>query len=361
MTGRQSRYLDSKLLGPRLDAVFAACATAGLLRGGGAIAAATLEGEPITATYGATAGGEPTRPDHRFLLTSITKPFTAIQVLQLAEAGLLDLRAPVAATIPEFGRHGKEHVTTWHLLTHTSGIDLVANTAEGPSAGLTPQQHLQAALDAGLNFEPGTRFEYCSPGFWVLAELVTRLTGRHYTDELVTMITGPLGMTGTRYELQESAPERWAGANALYEAHLAEQVRRAGYPAGGIVGTVGDLVTFGRALLGCRGGAGGGGGAGDPNRGAGPQLVSPATLDAMACRAIAGWYQGRTVAWGLGWELGGLGDFGSDRTLFHYGGSGTGFWVDLDRGVVIALLTTSWHLDWQVYGRLANAVYGALA
>ncbi len=358
MTVRPSRSLDSERLGPRLEAVFAACAAAGLLRGGGAIAAATLEGEPVTATYGATAGGDPTRSDHRFLLTSITKPFTAIQVLQLAETGLLDLRAPVAATIPEFGRHGKEHVTTWHLLTHTSGIDLVANTAEGPSAGLTPQQHLQAALDAGLNFVPGTRFEYCSPGFWVLAELVTRLTGRHYTDELAATVTGPLGLTDTRYELQAAAPERWAGANALHEAHLAEQVRRAGYPAGGIVGTVGDLVTFGRALLGIDACGGGRGSSGSDPR---PHLVSPATLDAMARKAIDGWYQGRTVAWGLGWELGGLGDLGGDRTLFHYGGSGTGLWVDLDRGVVIALLTTSWHLDWQVYGRLANAVYGALA
>ena len=347
MTRRPSRRLDSERLGPRLDAVFASCA------------AATLDGEPVTATYGATAGGEATRLDHRFLLTSVTKPFTAIQVLQLAEAGLLDLRAPVAATIPEFGRHGKEHVTTWHLLTHSSGIDLVANTAEGPSAGLTPQQHLQAALDAGLNFVPGTRFEYCSPGFWVLAELVTRLSGRHYTDELVATITGPLGLTDTRYELQEAVPERWAGANALYEAHLAEQVRRAGYPAGGIVGTVGDLVTLGRALLDC-GGGGAGAGAARRGRGAGPCLVSPATLDVMARKAIDGWYQGRTVARALGWELGGLGDFGGDRTLFHYGGSGTGFWVDLDHGVVIALLTTSWHLDWQVYGRVANAVYGAL-
>ena len=351
-----SSRLDGERLGPRLEAVFASCSAAGLLRGGGAIAAATLAGEPVTATYGATASGEPARADHRFLLTSVTKPFTALQVLQLAEAGLVDLRAPVAAVIPEFGRHGKQQVTTWHLLTHTSGIDLVANTAEGPSAGLSPQQHLQAALDAGLNFQPGTRFEYCSPGFWVLAELVTRLSGRHYTDQLVTTITSPLGMTDTRYELQEAAPERWAGAHAVVESHLAEQVRRAGYPAGGIVGTVGDLVTLGRALLAVD--SGGSAGARD---GAGPRLVAPATLDALARKAIDGWYQGRTVAWGLGWELGGPGDFGSDRTLFHYGGSGTGFWVDLDEGVVIALLTTSWRLDWQVYGRVANAVYGALA
>ena len=350
MTGGPSRRLAADRLGPRLEAVFASCSAAGLLRGGGALAAATRDGAPVTATYGATSAGEPTRSDHRFLLTSIAKPLTAIQVLQLAEAGLLDLRAPVAAAIPEFGRHGKEQVTTWQLLTHTSGIDLVANTAEGPSAGLTPQQHLQAALDAGLNFVPGTRFEYCSPGFWVLAELVTRLTGRHYTDQLATTITEPLGMTDTRYELQEQAPERWAGADALYEAHLAEQVRRAGYPAGGIVGSVGDLVTLGRMLL--DGGKGGSGGA---------RILSPATLEAMARPAIDGWYQGRPVVWGLGWELGGPGDFRSDSTLFHYGGSGTGLWVDREQGLVIALLTTSWHLDWQVYGRVANAVYGELA
>jgi len=344
-------HIVGEQLGPRLAALFAACTGDGLLRGGGAIGAATLDGEPLTVTYGATAAGEPTRVDHRFLLTSVTKPFTAIQVLQLADSGLLDLSAPVAATIPEFGRHGKEQITAWHLLTHTAGIAAAANTAEGPAAGLTPREHLQAALDAGLDFAPGTRFEYCSPGFWVLAELVSRLSGRHYTDQLVSTITGPLGMADTRYELQEETPERWAGAHALTGAHLAEQVRRAGYPAGGIVGTVGDLVAFGRALL-----ADGGGG-----HGAAPRLLAPATLAAMARPAIDGRYQGRTVTWGLGWELGGPGDLRSGRTLFHYGGSGTGLWVDLDQGVVIALLTTSWQLDWQVYDRVANAVYGALA
>ena len=182
----------------------------------------------------------------------------------------------------------------------------------------------------------------------MLAELVTRLSGSHYTDNLRSAVTDPLGMHDTRYEPQEAAPERWAGADALHEAHLAEQVRRAAYPAGGVVGTAADLVTLGRALL-----AGG--------TGNGYRLVAPATVAACARKTVDGWYQGRAVTWGLGWELGGPGDFRSERTLFHYGGSGTGLWVDLDQGVVVALLTTSWHLDWQVYGRAANAVYGALA
>lgn len=343
------RGLDvERLARTGLDERIAELLRQGLLRGGGAIAAAGREGPVFAHAFGAAGGGEPMRVDHRFLLTSVTKPFIAMQVLQLAEAGHLDLRAPVAAAIPEFGQHGKESVTAWHLLTHTSGIDLVANTAEGPSAGLTGAQHLANALAAALNFVPGTRFEYCSPGFWVLAELITRLSGLDYTEHLRVAIAEPLGMADTRYEPQEQLPERWAGADALHEPHLAEQVRRVAYPAGGMVSTVSDLAVLGRTLL--------AGGVRD-----GARLLGPATLDAMATKAIDGWYQGREVAWGLGWELGGPGDFRSERTLFHYGGSGTGLWVDLDYELVVAFLTTSWHLDWRVYGQVANAVYGAVA
>lgn len=342
--------LDVERLGSTLPGVLDSFLASGLVRSGGVVAAADAAGGPVVAhAFGSNGDGSAMRPDHRILLTSVTKPVTALQVMQLVERGLLDLHAPVAAVIPEFAANGKEQVTAWHLLTHTSGIDQAANTAETDAPAMTPADHLRTACAAALTFEPGSRWEYCSPGFWVLAELVTRLSGSHYTAQLETAITGPLGLADTRYEPGEALPERWGGADAAGYEHLASQVRRLCYPAGGIVGTASDLALLGRCLL-------------DGGRTAdGGRLLGPAALAALGRQTATGAYQGRPVTWGLGWELGGCGDLQSRSTLFHYGGSGTGFWVDREQGLTVALLTTSWFLDWRVYGQVANAVFGALA
>ena len=342
--------LDVERLGSTLPGVLDGFLASGLVRSGGVVAAADAAGGPVVArAFGSDGDGAPMRPDHRILLTSVTKPVTALQVMQLVERGLLDLHAPVAAVIPEFAANGKEQVTAWHLLTHTSGIDQAANTAETDAPAMTPADHLRTACAAALTFEPGGRWEYCSPGFWVLAEIVTRLSGSHYTAQLETAITGPLGLADTRYEPGEALPERWGGADAAGYEHLASQVRRLCYPAGGIVGTASDLALLGRCLL------------ADGNIPGGGRLLGPAALAALGRQTATGTYQGRPVTWGLGWELGGCGDLQSRSTLFHYGGSGTGFWVDREQGLTVALLTTSWFLDWRVYGQVANAVFGALA
>lgn len=320
----------------------------GAMRGGGVLAVADATGPVFAHAFGRDAAGAPMRADHRILLTSVTKPLTALSVLQLVERGLLDLHSPVARVIPEFAANGKERISAWHLLTHTSGIDQAANTAETDAPHLTPADHLRIACEAGLTFEPGSRWEYCSPAFWVLAELVTRLSGRHYTEQLQAGIAGPLGLADTRYEPGEAEPERWGGADAPGLAHLAVQVRKLCYPAGGVVGTAGDLARLGQCLL--------AGGTLD-----GARILGPAAVAAMGVRTTAGAYQGRPVTWGLGWELGGPGDLRSPGALFHYGGSGTGFWVDRELGLTVAFLTTSWLLDWPVYAQVGNAAFGALA
>src|SRR5262249_20314105 len=90
-------------------------------------------------------------PDRRFLLTSISKVLVALQVLQLVERGDLALDVSVIEYIPEFDTGpGKRDVTTRHLLTHTSGLDLSANLVEGPRLRLSPDDYLQLSLQAGV-------------------------------------------------------------------------------------------------------------------------------------------------------------------------------------------------------------------
>jgi CubicO group peptidase (beta-lactamase class C family) len=289
---------------------------------------------------------EPLTPRHRFLLTSVTKPLTATQVLLLVEDGLLDLDEPLASYLPDFGVRSKHEVTMRHLLSMTGGLNDVANLIEGPPCPLDADGYIQAALASHLSFRAGTGWAYCSPGFWVMAEVVNRLAGVRYTDHLVAAIAGPLGLADTRYE-PGPAPERFVEARTAgaWDAHLPEQVRRAAYPAGGVVSTAPDLVAFGRSFL-------------DGGPAAGVLLGRPAR-ELLFREHARGFNRDRPCRWSLGWELGGPGSLQSARTLFHHGASGTGLWVDGDNGLVVVLLTADWWLHYSRYAEIVNCVLSA--
>lgn len=312
---------------------------------GGAVGIAGCDGPLLRHAFGDVGGSgspRPARVDDRYLLTSITKQFTVAQVLQLVERGLVDLESPIAAYVPEFAVNGKERVTTRHLLTHTSGLDLTSNTTEALVSDLEAAGHLKSALGANLSWEPGTWFEYCSVAYWVLAELVTRISGVDYVEHLRRGVLEPLSMMDTKYEPERQLPERYVSPRGRGEIR-SERVRRLAYPAGGLVGTVDDLLRFGRCLL--------GDGALD-----GARVLSPATVRALRRVWVRPTYMGRQSAWGLGWQHGGPGDLQSDDCLFQWGGSGTGMWVDLDQGLVLVLLTPD-GMDWQAYSQVANAAF----
>jgi CubicO group peptidase (beta-lactamase class C family) len=315
---------------------------------GGVLGVANRAGAELMLPFGSVASAERServKTDHRFLLTSVTKQLTATQVLQLVEAGELDLEAPVASYLPEFAVNGKERVTTRQLMTHTSGLDLTSNTTQVSHSNFTAGDHIRHAIEAQLSWQPDTWFEYNSPAYWVLAELLTRLTGIHYAELLTGRVTEPLGMDDTRYEIDDDPPERYVPSWG-YRSELAESNRKLAYPSGGLVSSTGDLLRFGRCLL--------NGGTLDGVRILSPRSVAlfrrPYVRDVM--------YRGRKTSWGLSWQLGGPGDLCSEGTLFQWGASGTAMWVDHDAGLSVVLLTNTWLLDWRIYGQIINAVYG---
>jgi CubicO group peptidase (beta-lactamase class C family) len=317
---------------------------------GGVLAVTNRSGDSVLHPFG-SAGTveqpEPMRADHRFLLTSVTKHVVTAQVLQLAEEGAIDLETPMASYLPEFGVNGKDRVTIRQLMTHTSGMDLTSNTTEVTGANLTAREHIRNALQAQLAWQPDTWFEYNSPSYWVLAEMITRLTGLHYTEHLTQRITGPLQMHDTRYETQEEPPERYVPSHG-YRSELSESNRMLAYPSGGLVSSAGDLLRFGRCLL--------NGGALD-----GVRILSPRSVALLRKPYVKEvLYRGRKTSWGLGWQLGGPGDLRSESTLFQWGASGTAMWVDGEAGLSVVLLTATWLLDWRIYGQIVNAVYGAM-
>jgi CubicO group peptidase (beta-lactamase class C family) len=318
-------------------------ARAATLLPGGVVAVADGDGATALEPFGTVltvSGRRAAAADDRFLLTSMTKSFTALQVLLLAADGRFDLTTPLAAYVPEFAAAGKDEVTTEHILTHTSGLDPAANTAEGPRAGATAAEHLAVALAAPLITPPGACFAYSSPGFWVLAELVRRLSGRSHAEHLAAALTGPLGLSSeTRYEIGVATPDRYALRDAPGAQDHHELARRAGYPAGGLVGTAGDLLLLGHAILGAA------------------RPLSGPLVAALRTPRAEGLWQDRRVTWGLGFELGGPGTFRSPSALFCSGASGTAMWVDVEHRRVVVLVSASWATSRRTLAELSNVAF----
>jgi CubicO group peptidase (beta-lactamase class C family) len=218
------------------------------------------------------AGAEATSDTTLFDAASLTKILaTAPSVLLLAEAGKLDLEAPLIRYFPECGGGGKEPITVRHLLTHSSGLPagLPALPAwEGQDAALA------LACAKAVTDVPGTAFRYSDINFILLGQLVQRVSGMPLDEFAQQHIFAPLKMLDTGFlPLTRFAPGRIAPThvsplpdnakidNALHPGleHGAvlqgvvhdPTARRMGGVAGsaGVFTSVGDLARYARMLL----------------------------------------------------------------------------------------------------------------
>ena len=135
--------------------------------------------------------------DTVFDMASLTKPLaTATSIMKLIETGQIRLQDRVAKYLPEFGQHGKERITVYHLLTHQGGL-----TPDNPLADYEagPEAAWKRICELGLQTEPGTKFIYSDVGYIVLGELVRRVTGTRIDQFASEHIYTPLGMFETGY------------------------------------------------------------------------------------------------------------------------------------------------------------------
>lgn len=160
----------------------------------GASVAVQVDGDVVVDLWGGLADpatGRAWGRDTTTLVYSATKGATAILVHALAEAGVLDLDAPVADYWPEFAAGGKGSVTVRMLLTHQAGLPV-------PTVGLTREDLFAGSPVAASAaqqplWEPGTAHGYHALTFgWLLGELVARATGRSLGAEFAERIAGPL-------------------------------------------------------------------------------------------------------------------------------------------------------------------------
>lgn len=167
--------------------------------GAGVSVLITVDGEPalnINRGYANLEWDIPNDATTAFRLGSISKPLTAVALLQLVERGELDLDVPISTYLADIPEHWGR-VTARQLMSHTSGLpDHVFDERIIPfiRSGMTFEQITDMHRDTPVNFEPGAQYEYCNFNYTLLGHLLSALTGKSYSDYMEQDVFAPLGM-----------------------------------------------------------------------------------------------------------------------------------------------------------------------
>jgi CubicO group peptidase (beta-lactamase class C family) len=143
----------------------------------------------------------PNTLDTRFNIASVSKQFTAVLILRLVEAGLLDLDRTISDYLPEYRSDVGRRVTLHHLLTHQSGIPNYTSLPYVWSDSLTQRYPTETLIrrfgSLDLEFEPGTRYRYSNTGYLLLGAIAERVTGEPFDVLLSQRVLLPLGLHNT--------------------------------------------------------------------------------------------------------------------------------------------------------------------
>ena len=198
----------------------------------------------------------PNAIDTKFRIGSVSKAFTTVAILQLAEAHRLSLDDTVGQHMPWYPNASvASKVTIEDLLLHMGGTgDIFGPVYEARRLELNSlEDYVEIYGARAPEFDPGTRVEYSNYGFVLLGLVVTAASGQGYYDYVREHIFEPAGMRRT-----ESPPERepvegrshgymWTPEGTLIDNDDTLPPRATS--AGGGLTTVGDLQRFGKALL----------------------------------------------------------------------------------------------------------------
>jgi CubicO group peptidase (beta-lactamase class C family) len=254
-------------------------------------------------------------PNSVFHVASISKQFTAMSVLLLAQRAKLSLDDDVGKYVPEWTYHGTQ-ITIRHLLTHTSGLRdayVLSDLSPPHNANITRMDAISAILAhaSGLNFMPGSEFEYNNGGYTLLASIVERVSGQSLRTFTDANIFKPLGMTHTHFHDDPTmvVPNR---ASGYYRDGLGIHIALHD-DLGHIVGNTGLFTTTGDLLL-------------WEENFSNARVGGSALVAAMLKPAIAtGWSEGSSYGYGLE-----IGQYRGLRTIRH-GGSDPGYDADVMR------------------------------
>ncbi len=169
-----------------------------------------------TAGYRDIAAKSATDAETIYRIGSVTKTVTATAILQLRDAGKLDLDVPAARYLPALAKvryptRDAALVTLRHLLTHTSGLPRDGGfDSDRTDRDVTEAEMLAAVSGMELEAAPGARYSYSNFGFSLLGLVVTHVAGQPYRDYVKAHVFEPLGMASAGWTPAQVAAEKLA-------------------------------------------------------------------------------------------------------------------------------------------------------
>lgn len=240
-------------------------------------------------------------PDMVFRIGSMTKQFTAVAVLQLAETGKLSPDDNIQKYLPDYDTQGK-NIRIENLLTHTSGITSYTNMPEWHSLwrkDMSVEELIRMFEKKPLRFEPGENWEYCNSGYILLGRIIEKVSGETYESYLEKHIFQPLEMKNTYYgNAARIIPKRVHGYSVGSSGYENAPYLSMSQPfaAGALLSNVEDLATWDSSLY----------------------TEKLLKLDSLA-KAWTGYTlkNGTPTGYGYGW---GVGTYEGHKVILHDGG-----------------------------------------
>ncbi len=203
--------------------------------------------------YGvANPQGDPVTPAMPFSIGSLSKSFTAIAIMQLVEAGKLELDAPVQRYLPWFQVQDSDvsaSISLRHLLTHTSGLPRDFEASRTPEDAVNPaqlEQRVRSLHDTPLEVAFGS-YSYSNAGYTILALIIQQVSGQSYEAYLTKQLFAPLGMTHSFGSLDTARAAKPAtGYRYWFGQPVAanEPAYRSGPGNGGLYASVEDMARY---------------------------------------------------------------------------------------------------------------------
>ena len=298
--------------------------------------AAAVDGEIVWAEAFGVADVErrtPVTPRTRFRTGSVSKTLTAAAVALLYERGRIDLDAPIQTYVSAYPRK-QWTITPRHLLGDVAGVD---GAPRGHCTSL--DQALQAYAGEPIGFEPGTEYRFSTYGWILLSAAVEAAAKEPFATFMSRELFEPLGMDRTVLEGEDEDPDivsLFPGIRSdigLEDAPLADYACFFG--AGRFLSTPSDLVRLGSAMM-------------VPLK---PdtttrRLLKPETITLFQTPLRL--KSGASTGFALGWKVDSVPLAGAQlRVIRHRGnfrGGASSLSVFPDRGLVVAVTASAWHM-----------------
>jgi CubicO group peptidase (beta-lactamase class C family) len=151
----------------------------------------------------------PATPETVYKIASVSKQFIATGIMLLVQEGRVSVDDSVRKLIPG-APAAWNRITIRHLLTHTAGL-VREPPAFSPFKADTDAALIESAYETPLRFTPGDKWEYSNLGYVILAEVISRVSGKPWSDFISERVFQPAGMAATRTTTPEPIVDRAAG------------------------------------------------------------------------------------------------------------------------------------------------------